>query len=133
MKRSEVGLFIVRIVLGMTFFLHGLEKFQNGISNIAGWFESIGLPGFLAYIVAVIELVGGVMMVLGIGTRIVGILFALVMAAAIITVKLPLGFLDGFELDVVLLAMSIQLAITGSAFLSVGQRMGLTKESDVNL
>jgi uncharacterized membrane protein YphA (DoxX/SURF4 family) len=133
MKRSEVGLFIVRIVLGMTFFLHGLDKFQNGISNIAGWFESIGLPGFLAYIVAVIELVGGVMMVLGIGTRIVGILFALVMAAAIITVKLPLGFLDGFELDVVLLAMSIQLAITGSAFLSVGQRMGLTKESDVNL
>ncbi|MCL7749829.1 DoxX family protein [Halalkalibacter alkaliphilus] len=133
MKRSEVGLFIVRVVLGMTFFLHGLDKFQNGISNIAGWFESIGLPGFLAYIVAVIELVGGVIMVLGIGTRIVGILFALVMAGAIITVKLPLGFLDGFELDVVLLAMSIQIAITGSAFLSLGQAIGLAKESEVNL
>ncbi|KHF38976.1 DoxX family protein [Halalkalibacter okhensis] len=133
MKRSEVGLFIVRVVLGLTFFLHGLDKFQNGISNIAGWFDSIGLPGFLAYIVAVIELVGGVMMVLGIGTRMVSILFALVMVGAMITVKLPLGFLDGFELDVVLLAMSLQLAITGNTFLSLGHAMGLTKGSEVNL
>ena len=47
-------------------------KFSAGISGTVGWFASMGLPGFLAYVVAIIELVGGIAMILGVGTRIVG-------------------------------------------------------------
>ena len=43
-----IGNLIIRIVLGVTFFAHGLAKFQSGIDNVAGWFTSIGLPGGLA-------------------------------------------------------------------------------------
>ncbi|WP_332696134.1 DoxX family protein [Halalkalibacter lacteus] len=128
MKTSQIGLFIVRVVVGITFMLHGLDKFQTGIGNIAGWFDSVGLPGFLAYIIAVIELVGGIAMILGIGTRIVGGLFALVMVGAIVTVKLPAGFLGGFELDVILLAVSIQLAMSGSSIFSLDQVLTRSKE-----
>ena len=39
-----IGNLIIRIVLGVTFFAHGLAKFQSGIDNVAGWFTSIGLP-----------------------------------------------------------------------------------------
>ena len=75
---------------------------------------ALGLPGFLAYVVAIIELVGGIAMILGIGTRIVGALFTLVMIGAIVTVKIPVGFagngqMAGWELDLAFLAMSVVL------------------------
>lgn len=112
MNKNEIGQVIIRVVLGLTFFIHGLVKFQGGIANTAGYFDSLGIPGFMAYVVAVIELLGGIAMVLGIGTRVVSILFAIIMLGAIFTAKLSLGFLGngqmaGYELDVALLAMSI--------------------------
>lgn len=121
MRKYEIGLFIVRIVFGITFLFHGLDKFQSGLGNIAEHFASLGLPGFLAYVIAVIEFIGGIAMIIGIGTRFVSILFACVMLGAIFTVKLPEGFVGGFELDVILLAISIHLAISGSSFLSLEQ------------
>ena len=57
--------------------MHGLTKFQSGIDNIAGWFTSIGLPGGLAYGVATVELVGGLLLILGLGVRYIGLLFAM--------------------------------------------------------
>lgn len=68
-NKYEVGTLILRVVLGLTFFVHGLVKFQGGIENTAGWFSSIGLPGFLATVVAAIELVGGIALVLGLFSR----------------------------------------------------------------
>ncbi|CEH30343.1 oxidoreductase [Aneurinibacillus migulanus] len=123
-KQSEIGTLILRLVIGITFLIHGLDKFQSGIGNIAGWFESIGLPGFLAYIVATIETVGGIAVILGLGTRIVSFLFILVLAGAIITVKSAVGFtgngqMAGYELDLALLAIAVHLAINGSSLYSV--------------
>ncbi|MED4731040.1 DoxX family protein [Aneurinibacillus migulanus] len=123
-KQSEIGILILRLVIGITFLIHGLDKFQSGIGNIAGWFESIGLPGFLAYIVATIETVGGIAVILGLGTRIVSFLFILVLAGAIITVKSAVGFtgngqMAGYELDLALLAIAVHLAINGSSLYSV--------------
>ena len=123
-SKNEVGALILRVILGITFFVHGFVKFQGGIENQAGWFASIGLPGFLAYVVAIIELVGGFALIIGLGTRIISLLLAIIMAGAIITVKLPLGFLGngqmaGYELDVVLLAMAAYLAIAGSKMFSL--------------
>lgn len=69
----------LRAVIGITFFIHGLSKFQGGISNTVGFFESLGIPGFLAYVVAVVELLGGIALILGLGTRIVTLLFALIL------------------------------------------------------
>ena len=110
MNMNEIGKVILRVVLGLTFFIHGLDKFQGGIANTAGYFDSLGIPGFLAYVVAAIELIGGIALILGIGTRIISILLALIMLGAIFTAKLSLGFLvngqmAGYELDLALLAM----------------------------
>ncbi|WP_280771531.1 DoxX family protein [Salipaludibacillus daqingensis] len=121
MKKGEIGLFLIRIVVGMTFLLHGLDKYQSGLGNVADYFASLGLPGYLAYIIAVIEFIGGIALIVGYGTRVVGVVFAIVMLGAIITVKLPEGFIGGYELDALLLATSIHLAISGSSFLSLEQ------------
>ncbi|KEQ23916.1 DoxX family protein [Paenibacillus tyrfis] len=116
---SELGALIVRIVLGVTFLLHGLQKFQSGIDKAAGFFQSVGLPGFLAYAVGGIELIGGICMILGLGVRVFGALFSIIMLGAILTVKMSQGFIGGYEFDLALFAMSLHLLISGNRVLAV--------------
>lgn len=123
MSRNEVGALIVRVVLGLIFAVHGLVKFQDGIGNTVGWFESINLPGFLAYGVAGLELVGGILLIIGLATRIVAGLFVLLMVGAIITVKFAVGFVNGFEFDLALMAMAAFIAIAGSQLYAVDNRV----------
>ncbi|WP_068776116.1 DoxX family protein [Paenibacillus sp. FJAT-26967] len=118
-QNREIGALILRVVLGITFFAHGFDKFQGGIANTAGWFESIGLPGFMAYVVALIELVGGAALIVGLGTRIVSALFVIVMLGATIKVKLAGGFLGGYELDLALMAIALYFVLNGSGKWSV--------------
>ncbi|MDQ6598501.1 DoxX family protein [Bacillus salipaludis] len=124
MKKYEVGTIILRVILGITFFIHGLAKFQGGIENIVGWFSSMGLPGFMAYVVASFEILGGILLVIGLGSRVVAGLFVLLMAGATLKVKLAVGFLGngqmaGYELDLAFLAMAIFIAINGSKLFSL--------------
>ncbi|HEY2422269.1 MAG TPA: DoxX family protein [Neobacillus sp.] len=126
MNKSDIGKVILRAVVGLTFFIHGLSKFQGGISNTAGFFESLGIPGFIAYVTAAVELVGGIALILGLGTRIVTSLFALIMIGAIFTAKLSVGFLGngqmaGFELELVLLAVSIYFVFAEKSKISLDQ------------
>lgn len=126
---------ILRVVLGLTFFIHGLVKFQDGIGNTAGWFDSIGLPGFLAYAVALLELAGGLAVLLGLGTRVISGLFVVLMAGAILKVKLAAGFMGngqgaGYELDLVLLAMSLYFLINGSKSFALDQVIFNSNEGD---
>ncbi|MEY2193225.1 Uncharacterized membrane protein YphA, DoxX/SURF4 family [Bacillus sp. OV166] len=126
LKKYEASTLILRVILGVTFFVHGLVKFQGGIENIVGWFESIGLPGFLAYGVALVEMIGGAALVLGLGSRIVSALLALLMIGATIKVKLAIGFLGngqmaGYELDLALMAMAVFIAINGSKMFALDQ------------
>src|SRR3954447_20317235 len=126
LKKFEASTLILRVVLGITFFVHGVVKFQGGIENIVDWFEAIGLPGFLAYVVATIEVVGGITLILGLGSRVVSALLALLMIGATLKVKLAVGFLGngemaGYELDLALLAMAVFIAINGSKLFSLDQ------------
>lgn len=122
-KTGEIGAVILRLVLGFTFFMHGFDKFQGGIENTAGFFSSIGLPGFMAYIVGGIEVVGGLAVIVGLGTRIISALFAVIMLGAILMVKIGNGFLGGYELDIVLMAVAIYLFFKGNTILSIDSKL----------
>ncbi|MCP3765010.1 DoxX family protein [Domibacillus sp. A3M-37] len=132
-RNSEIGALILRIFLGITFFVHGLAKFQGGIENTAGFFESLGLPGFTAYLVAIIELIGGLAMILGAGTRVIAILFAVILAVAIVKVKLAAGFLGngqmaGYEFDLALVVIAIYLAIAKKSLFAVDNVLFRSRE-----
>ncbi|MEK4665032.1 DoxX family protein [Priestia sp. FSL H7-0729] len=118
-KSVEIGLLFSRIMIGLIFVLHGWSKFEGGISGTVGFFESIGIPGFLASVVAIIELVGGAAMILGLGTRVFAALFVIVMGGVLLTAKVGEPFMGGTELDYLLLAGSLTLLFTGSRFLAV--------------
>ena len=128
MNKNEVGIVILRVVLGLIFFVHGLSKFQGGITNTVGFFDSIGIPGFMAYVIALIELIGGIALILGIGTQIVSVLFAVIMLGAIFTVKLPAGLLGngqmaGYELELSLLAVSIYFVFANKSAFSLDNKL----------
>ena len=126
MNKNEIGNLILRVIIGLTFFIHGFVKFQGDIANTVLYFDSLGIPGWTAYVVALIELVGGIAFILGFGTRIVAGLFTFIMIGAIFTAKLPLGFLGngqmaGYELDLILLAASLYFVFANQSRLSVEQ------------
>ena len=126
MLKNEIGALILRITLGAIFFIHGVVKFQGGIENTAGWFESLGLPGATAYGVALLEIIGGILLIIGLATRLVAALFALLMIGATVKVKLAIGFLGngqmaGYELDLAFLAIAVYLVINGSKLFSLSK------------
>ena len=72
------GIFIVRITTGALFAVHGYQKFAGGIGGVVGFFSKLGVPapGVLAPFVAGLELVGGILLILGVATRWISLLFA---------------------------------------------------------
>ncbi|SES01977.1 DoxX family protein [Psychrobacillus sp. OK032] len=126
MDKLGVSTLLLRLVLGVSFFIHGLVKFQGGIEHTVGWFDSIGILGFFAYVVATLELVGGIALILGIGTRVVSAFFIVLMLGAIVKVKFAVGFLGtpemaGYELDLAFLVIALFLVINGSKYLSIDE------------
>jgi len=113
-------LLVLRAVLGIVMIVHGWQKFfVDGISGVEGFFTQVGVPlsGVSAIVVATVELVGGVLMVLGLGTRIVGALYAACMIGAIVFVHASAGFLaaaGGYEFVLLLAAVSAAIALTGA-------------------
>jgi len=123
---------ILRVVLGSLFVWHGIDKFDVGISTIEGMFESWGVlaPGFTAPFTAVIEIVGGAALVLGIGTRIAAMLLSVLMIGALIYVKKDLGIISsqpmpGAELDLAILAGLVTVLFTGPGRYSIDDKIGL--------
>lgn len=130
MKKGEFGLFIVRVVLGITFFIHGVNKLQQGIPKTIENFSNLKLPDVLtnlnlpvvqvlAIAVIALEVIGGIALIIGFSTKILSFFFILLMIGAIATVKFPMGFLHGYELDVVLMAMSASLLLSNNQVLAL--------------
>lgn len=61
---------VLRLSLGLMFVAHGLLKvLVFGIPGTVGFFESVGFPGWLAYVTIAAELGGGLLLILGVWTR----------------------------------------------------------------
>lgn len=81
---ADYGIALLRVSLGLMFIAHSvvLKYFTFTLAGTAQFFESIGLPGALAYIVFTMEAVGGALLVLGVQTRWVAAALVPVLAGA---------------------------------------------------
>jgi putative oxidoreductase len=118
-NRSAWGTMLLRLAVGIAFTAHGAQKlFQMTPSGLAGFFGQIGIPfpELNAYFIIAVELLGGLAMIAGLGTRVLGALFAAIMVVAIATVHGAHGFFlpNGYEYTLVLLAGSIALVLQGA-------------------
>ncbi len=110
-KCADLGLIFLRIAVGVPFLVHGIMKLQN-IDGTAGFFSSMGFPAFFAWLVALIETIGGAFILLGLFTQVSATLLAIIMLVAIVKAKASKWYL-GAELEFILLFASLALASVG--------------------
>lgn len=108
----------LRIIAGIGFMMHGLPKLLD-IAGTQTSFMNMGLPPEVAIIIGLLEFLGGLAILLGIFTRIAAGLLVINMIGAILQVKLAKGFIGGFELDLLYLAIMISLMISGPGNISI--------------
>lgn len=118
----SLGLLVLRVVVGAIFAAHGAQKiFEFTLPGTIGSFAGMGIP--LPEIAGpVVELIGGILLILGLFTRPVGILLAIDMIVALIAVHLPAGLWvgeGGYEFVAVLGAAALALALTGAGRFSL--------------
>ena len=118
----DTGMFLLRLGLGIVFIYHGWGKLQMMDSTI-GFFSSLGLAPFFAYLVAWIEFLGGIAMILGVCTKWVGILLAIVMAFAVYYSKTAAGF-TSYELPLVLFFTALGVSFAGPGSFTVHKLWG---------
>src|SRR5688500_13863091 len=94
-RLREYGIALLRIILGIVFFAHGyLKFFKMGMDGVVGFFTSLGIPApeLAAWFVTWLEMIGGIALILGIFTPVLGVLFAIEMAGVLFTAKRGQGF-----------------------------------------
>jgi putative oxidoreductase len=128
-RQIDTALAVLRIVLGVTFILHGGQKlFVFGFAGVSGAFAQMGItaPGLLGPFVAYVEFFGGIAILLGLLTRLAALGVGATMAVAILTVHLKNGFFapTGVEFPLSLLGSAIALVITGAGALSLDALIG---------
>src|SRR6201991_3632129 len=126
MAAYDLGLLVLRLVLGLTLAAHGFNKFFGGgrIPGTAGWFESIGMKygTFQAVVAATTEISAGLGLAAGLLTPIPAGSFVSLMLVAAWTVHRHNGFFivkEGWEYNLVLAISAIAVATLGPGRLSL--------------
>ena len=121
-KLKPVALLLLRLALGIIFIFHGYPKLFTHTRETMQMFEHMGFPGYFVYLAGSIEFFGGSVLILGLFTRIAGLLLAGEMAIAIWRVHLPQGpitMVKNYEFPLLLATAAFTLATVGAGLISL--------------
>jgi putative oxidoreductase len=127
---GDAALLVLRLALGVLMLLHGIGKLPPPPEFIAGALSQRGLPAVLAYGVYLGEIVGPILVIVGVWTRLGALLIAINMVVAVLVAHLGdifhLGKQGGYalELQAMFLFTAVALALSGAGRYSVGGRYG---------
>jgi putative oxidoreductase len=131
---NDFVLTIVRLVLGVTFFMHGAQKMLGwfggyGFHGTMGFFtQQMGIPAPLAFLAICAEFFGGLGLLVGLLSRVAALGIIVNMLVAIATVHHVNGFFmnwtgqqkgEGFEFHLLAIALAIVVLIKGSGAVSI--------------
>lgn len=118
-RTAPYAALVLRVTLGVMFIAHSLilKYFMFTLPGTAQFFESLGLPAALAYLTFWAELIGGILLVAGIGTRWVALALVPILIGAA-WVHIGNGWVfsaanGGWEYPVFLIAASLVQALLG--------------------
>lgn len=122
-KLRGIPLLLFRLILAYGFYEPAMMKLQN-LSGITEWFGSMNypLPGVSAFLAMVTEVLGVILITLGLGTRLVALPMMFVMVIAVFTVHLSNGFAagdNGYEIPLYYFLMLFALVVYGPGKYSV--------------
>jgi len=110
----------LRAVLGATFLVHSLKKFDP---SWQGWLvDTAGLPPEMQIPIALAEFIGGIFLIVGIFTRITGIVFSIILLGAIFHIRGIQEFFvsqGGYEWDLMMLAVALTIIAAGPGRISI--------------
>lgn len=117
-KYSDLALLLLRIGIAYIFIVHGWGKL-TGIEGTAGFFGGLGIPVpvVMAWVVAIVEFFGGILVLLGAYAKIPNLLLAIVMLVAILAQE------GNFEFEFILMLATLSLFLIGSGQYSIDHRI----------
>lgn len=112
----------LRLALGVIFIVHGYGKFGSGFT---GFLTNLGIPTEMQIPIALAEIIPGVLLIVGVLSRISASLISVIMVGAILYVKKPTTLVGqgGFELELILLASSLFLIASGPGKISLSEKI----------
>jgi putative oxidoreductase len=121
-KLKPLALLLLRLALGVIFIFHGYPKLFTHTRDMMQFFVRFGLPGYFVYLSGILELFGGILLIAGLFTRIVGLLLAGEMAVALWRVhglfSKPLA-VNNYELPLAVAVGAFAIATMGAGLISL--------------
>ena len=126
----ELGLTILRVVLGVIFIAHGFPNLTGGVQGTAEFFGSLGIPAPLlaAWFITVLESVGGLLLLVGFLVTPIASLLAVHMLVGIVLVHAKNGFYvvgpgtGGIEFNLLLIAGLFAMVLCGPGLAAIDGR-----------
>lgn len=117
-KFNDISHFGLRLAVGVIFLVHGAGKFDAGF---VGFLSNFAIPAELQIPIALAETISGILLIVGVLSRISASLLSIIMLGAIFYIKgaQSLTGQRGFELDLVLLASNLTIITMGPGRVSV--------------
>src|SRR5262245_177327 len=132
-------LLLLQLCLGLIFMAHGAQKLFGafngpGLTAFTGSMARLGLPHpeLWAWVVALVEFLGGVFIVFGFLTRVAALLIVVEMIGAIVLVNWKNGFFwtkGGMEFPLTLIVIALVLVITGPSPFSIDRATGIERST----
>lgn len=123
-----LGALVMRLVVGVVMVAHGYTKVipSGSLYTFAHTVTRMHLPVWLGYVSAFTEFFGGMLLVVGLLTRIAAFMTAIDMAVAIIKVHLHAGLMgpNSFALPLSLFSISLMLVFSGCGWLGLDDFVG---------
>ena len=129
---------ILRVMAGIIMAVHGWQKLtevgpanfgRQALANLG-----VPLPVFMGYVVTLAELIGGILLIVGLLSRLAALILAIEMVFTTLLVKINVGFIappgsgSGAELDLILLAAFLTILLVGPGRLSLDELVGIEEE-----
>ena len=117
-RLHEIVHFGSRITVGILFIVHSIGKFDNSSKE---FFSSVSLPPDMAILIGLLELTGGILLIIGVLTRISSSLLAIQMLLIMTYVKKIQAFSGkgGIELDLLAFAILLSIIVLGPGKISL--------------
>ena len=121
------GALLLRLALGLSMTVHGYQKIEThaALHHFVHYVVGLGLPYWLGYVSAFTEFAGGILVLLGLFTRLASGLIAINMLVALFTVGIHQGF-GIYNYVAELAAIAIMLCFYGAGALALDRRLGLS-------
>lgn len=118
---QPLGLVALRLTLGMILIGHASHKVYGHLHEYAGYIASLGLPAWLGYVSACTEFLGGILLIMGLFTRVAAFAVLVNMSVAIAQVHWKHGLLGagGYEFPLSLWAIAFALIFFGAGAISI--------------